>query len=261
MQNPTHPFLAAVLMFGTIAAQDPGIPPADANANFRISVSFAGGSLTEYATALTKAGQNVNIVLSDLAKEVRLPAMSLRNTSVEAALRAVCALPMDAFDLDFVVHVGQAQTAAGPRGDPIYQVRVRDLRQKGEKAAAAPRRVRVFSLHELTTAQPDANAQPPIAVATLVTAIDTGLSLLAETTPSNGQAEPKALVRFHEESNLLFAAGSAWQLDVIEQVLARLEFDRARSGGGKRPAQDAVPPTPAGLTQDPAVPTKPKERR
>lgn len=266
MKHRILPLLATALLLGATAAQDPVRPTTEARqANFRISINFAGGSLTEYANALTKAGENVNIVLSDLAQEVRVPAMTLRNTSVEAALRAVCDLPMEVFDLDLVIHTSRAQGAEGLHSDPIYQVRIRELPNKGNKAVAAPRRVRVFSLHELTTAQPDANAQPPIPVATLVTAIDTGLSLLAETTPSNGEAEPKALVRFHEESNLLFAAGSPWQLDVIEQVLARLEADRASSrgfgGGGKRPPQDLLPPAPADPTREPALPQKPKERR
>lgn len=224
---------------GVCAAQDqidPAAPPilkafAERKPAEIQALSFAGGSLTEFANAVVQA-HAANIVLSKLAEGAEVPAMELKQTSVEAALRTACRTVRDPYRADLEVTPSLDPETKRPTGKPIYHVRV-DRPPQGNKASVtahtAPPEVRVFSLRFLTSA----DAGPATPVNSVLTAIDTGLGMVAETAPA-GPAPAKATVRFHADSNLLFVAGSPAQLDVVQQVLMRLEGDRAQA---LRPAQ------------------------
>lgn len=202
------------------------------------AMSFVGGSLNQFAETLIKA-RSANIILSDLAHQAQVPSMELKNVSIEAALRTACRAVHEPFRASLEVTASNVGGKVG--GQPIFYVRV-DREKAPAKAAlnaftAAPE-VRVFSLQYIAAG---ASEGPKTPVASVLTAIDTGLGMVAETAPPN-QTAAKATVRFHQDSNLLFVAGTPAQIDVVQQVLTQLERHRAQA---EHPAGTAKPPAPA----------------
>ena len=224
---------AALLLLGlTAAAQQQTIPD-----RRTVSVEFKGGSLTEYVAALRSAGNNVNVVLPDTAAKVRVPALVLRETSVEAALRAVTNVVDESIHLSVNVSVGSSPNS-GPFGEPVYSMQVRQLDNNQATTAGPPssraRLVRVFALRTLIKGAGDNTAR--LDVKTILTAVDTGLGVVAEHAGLDTNSSDKAVVRYHEDSGLLFVAGTNAQLSVVDQVINNLERDQKDERAAKRAA-------------------------
>ncbi|HLU39617.1 MAG TPA: hypothetical protein VK081_09535 [Planctomycetota bacterium] len=232
-----------LLLLTTVAAQRGGEPPrppevepapADTRRPPRqtISVDFAGGTLADFADALRAAGENVNIVLPESATQVRVPKLSLRSTTVEAALRALTAI----VDTNVQLHVEMSVANVAPIGEVgerVYAVRVQftdPMRQATEQV------VRVFALGDLT-APPGARGAG-LAVETILTALDAGLSVAAEAAGQR-DGEPRAVLRYHEGTNLLFVAATPTQVKLVQEVLHSL---RAVPRPAARPEGDPPPP-------------------
>lgn len=195
-----------------------------------VSVDFRGGTLTEFAASLRSAGDNVNIVVPENASKVKIPALVLRQTSVEAALKAVTQVVEPTVRLSVDVSVGNVPNV-GIVGEPVYSVRVSLQRDSPGAVTTAgmgnQRTVRVFSLRNLTKPMPGEASDAALSnVKTILTAIDTGLAVAGMREELEvGEADTKALVRFHEDSDLLFVAGTHTQLRLVEEVLSNLERD------------------------------------
>ncbi|MEZ5966896.1 MAG: hypothetical protein R3F56_23855 [Planctomycetota bacterium] len=229
------------------------LPSADqAQKEHTLSVDFKGGSLADYAAALRAAGKSVNIVVPESASRVRVPAIVLRDTSVEAALRAATQVVDGDVALAVETSIGSLPNV-GVVGEPVYSVRVR---ASGPTTATgytdANRSVRVFSLRGLSrVAGEDQATQPALLdIKTVLTALDTGLAVAAQQGEQLTGASEKAVLRLHEDSGLLFVAGTNAQLRLVDEVLANLgrevkaasrqEAGRrgARANEGKEPADD-----------------------
>ncbi len=223
---------AALLLLGLAApAQEQTIPD-----RRTLSVEFKGGSLTEYVAALRSAGNNVNVVLPDTAAKVRVPALVLRETSVEAALRAVTNVVDESIHLSVNVSIGSSPNS-GPFGAPVYSIQVRQLESNSMGNAAMPqssraRLVRVFALRTLINGPGDTATR--LDVKTILTAVDTGLGVVAEHAGLDTTSSDKAVVRYHEDSGLLFVAGTNAQLSVVDQVINNLERDQKEERAAKR---------------------------
>jgi hypothetical protein len=238
-------FLASVTLAAALpilaAAQEPDPQPfiKPSMPVQTVSLEFKGGSLADFAAAIRKAAAEVNIVLPDKAKEVRLPELSLASASVESALKAVDAL----VDEDFSVSVKALWNEAGK---PVYALSVRDRRkaplvQTTGGFPAGGRSVSVFSLKSLTELAadvPKANGLT-ISVEAILTAIDAGMSLHEE--------PKKAEIRYHADSGLLFVNGTPAQVDILKSVLQNLMGDlRERRDAAQRERAMATRHEPAG---------------
>lgn len=218
-------FALAAFSGGDLHAQDGG----GTNAIFPvqpdpvISLEFAGGSLAEFAAALRKAGEGVNIVMPALAAEVDLPALALSQTTVESALKSIDAVIGEDFNI-------RVKTLRSAIGKPVYAVSVYSLRKQraGTSTQAAQAnssmRVVVLSLKFLTSTLP---GDPPDhrygltrKAETILSAVDTGLGIHSGTT--------KPEFRYHEESGLLFIKGSTRELSLVREIIHNLENDVRR---------------------------------
>ncbi len=220
-------FALAAFSGGDLHAQDGG----GTNAIFPvqpdpvISLEFAGGSLAEFAAALRKAGEGVNIVMPALAAEVDLPALALSQTTVESALKSIDAVIGEDFNI-------RVKTLRSAIGKPVYAVSVhkRNTRKSGASTQVVQMgqmendktRVAVLSLKFLTSIVPgDIEDAALIRKAeTILSAVDTGLGIHSGTT--------KPEFRYHEDSGLLFIKGSSRELNLVLEIVRNLENDVRR---------------------------------
>lgn len=257
MKNATNRILPPVALLtlalaGVAQQANPDAPPKRGQAPHTLSVDFKGGTLAEYVAALRAAGTNVNVVLPDSATKVRVPALVLRETSVEAALRAVTTVVDPSIQLNVNTSVGTLPNQ-GPIGEPVYSVQVRQIESNpfgnmpgtAQPSTPSARVVRVFALRSLLK-RGDGSGDG-LEVKTILTAVDTGLSVVAEhATVDTGDGDNKAVVRYHEDSALLFVSGTVAQLRVIDEVISNLRRDtddpRPAKRGPSEPKAGAEPP-------------------
>lgn len=221
-------------------AQETGGPTPE---HYVLSLDFPGGSLQQLVEALRGAGKNVNIVVPTIASNVTIPPMVLRRTTVEAALRAAAQVLDSSYEAAIDMNVGTAPNF-GPVGEPVYTVQIRESRRaRGGQTTVttthgeAPRGVRVFSLRALTKPSPGGD-QPITDVKTVLTAIDTGLGVAAlQEAPDSGVPAEKAVVRLHEDSSLLFVAGTQAQIRIVDEVLSNLMLDAKMTRAAAKPAE------------------------
>jgi len=187
-----------------------------------VSLDFAGGSLAKFAAALREVGDDVNIVLPSLATEVDLPALVLSRASVESALKSIGSIASE----DFRVEVATLRSALGK---PVYAVSVRPTSNKRTAATTPntqandqPTRVDVFSLKFLTSTVPGDIGDGAVTIKpeTILTAVDTGLGI------GSGASEP--VIRYHQDSGLLFIKGTGLEIALVRQILRNMENDVRR---------------------------------
>jgi hypothetical protein len=165
-----------------------------------ISLSFRGGTALEYVNAIRKAAGEVNIVAAPEAGEVPMPAVTIKQVTVAAAVDLldgrVREMPGRQVRLDVthmpVYHPGERQT---------YQVQAKVGGRAREPAA------RVWTVSDLLAND--------IASAAVLSAVETALDVIGSTTRPD--------VRFHEDTALLIASGDHDQLGAIEHVLDSLQ--------------------------------------
>jgi hypothetical protein len=201
---------ALALAAGALSAQEE--PPAIQTPN--ISIAFPGGTLAEFVAQVRKADQGINIVVSALAAEVELPALTLTKTTVDAALRSVGMI----VGQDYNVNV---QTQHVPGAAPVHSVAVRQIQNPAMATGVAGpgKTVQVFSLRQLTEPVPGDPEQEGLTVPakTILTAIDTGLGI-------DGNKD-KATIRYHEDSGLVFVQGTHMQASLVAEVLGSMSRD------------------------------------
>ncbi len=226
------PFLAilstvAVLGSEALAQESKQATPANIAADPVVSLDFTGGSLADFAAALRKAGNDINIVMPEIAAKVELPALTLSKATVESALRSIGAITSE----DTRVRV---ETLRSVKGTPVYavSVQIRNRRSTGggpvttqmpaPNQEASPLRVSVFSLKFLTDTVPGDSEADGLTMKpeTILTAIDTGLGVRV------GGSKPE--FKYHEDSGLLFTQGNARQIGLVQNIIQSMESDIRR---------------------------------
>lgn len=245
--------LAPTFLALAAAAQQAGSEPRPSAAAQQVptlSIDFRGGTLPELAIALRQAGQNVNIVLPESAAQVRVPPLVLRQTTVEAALRALATVVDPGVRLHVETSIG-TRPNTGPIGEPVYSIHVRHQAEPSAAGGESPeRQVRVLALRPfIKPANAGEGDAMLLDVKTILTAVDTGLSVVAEQAASaragrgalgdtppedSGGAGQKAVVRYHEDSGLLFVAGTMTQLRVVEEVINSLDRQIAQERSARK---------------------------
>ncbi|MGE3175783.1 MAG: hypothetical protein AB7O97_24380 [Planctomycetota bacterium] len=193
---------------GGACAQDDA--PADNGSphGIQVTVTFAGGSLAEFLDLVRQQDRRINIVASDLARQVEVPAITMLDTSVPAALEAITSVLPEGYK-------ARANVSRGPVGNPVYVVQVESRRSRDDGAVA----VQVYSLATLTQTLPDDPKEHAIALParTVLSAVEAATGVLG------GQPE----LRYHEDSQLLFVRGSQTELALVRDVLGSLENQQA----------------------------------
>ena len=202
--------LAALLAAGGFAQNESPAPAGQQPAMPRVSINFAGGTFAEFLAALRARDNKINIVAAAECSDIPMPAMAMTDASVHAALLAAA----EVAPADYDVHIA----LKGPGdGGLVFAVAVKAHHDPASARGAVARpRVAVFSLRRLTESWPTDSVQKTVAIlpATILSAIAAG----------TGDAPmKKPMLRFHEDSGLLFAWGDPEQLDYVQQVLRNLE--------------------------------------
>ena len=122
MKTRAHLLPATLLLiglFGTSAsAQDPRVSGRPISTATIVDVEFAGGDLAEFVEAVRGAGRNINVLIPPEATQVSVPAITLREVSVESALRAVAEVTTNN---EATVQVSTQRRSGG---QPVFTVRV-----------------------------------------------------------------------------------------------------------------------------------------
>jgi hypothetical protein len=214
---PLYARLLAAFLITSLAAQEPATtavtaPAKPAPSDRQISLQFQGGSLEQFVGAVRQKYPDVNIIVNELAHDVKVPAVTVVDVGIEAVLQAVAGAGSERYRLGLATQ----QTS----GNPVYSIGILPLGQAalGGAAQATRSEVRVLSLRKLTEKHPfDPKAHPiALAPAVILSAIEHG---------SKGMLEaPK--MRFHEDTGLLFVQGAQQQQELVRQVLQNLEKDQ-----------------------------------
>jgi len=174
------------------------------------NLAFGGGSVEQYVhtlrLALTKNDIAANIIVKPDAAEITVPALELRDVTVDGAL--------------YILDGHQMLSAHGPArlvlekfgagGAPIYVI---DVRHAG---TPAPREsmVHVWNVNHLLGAE--------IKAEDLLTAIEAALALM----PDEGVAPPA--IKFHQATGLVMLRGNGAQVGTVDQVVVQLGDSAAR---------------------------------
>lgn len=184
-----------------------------------VSLDFEGGTLTQYVAYIRQAiaahyrDAAANILLDTNAGDVRVPAMTLKHVSVSTALEAATNL----ITAQPRVYVKRSSPRVGL---PVYCVHTKPAPRRNAQPKQTVRTlVRVYSFRIVTEPPAGTPADLKLDAKTVLTAIETGLDF------STG---PKATLRYHVDSALLFVRATAEQTQIIESVLDRLESDIQR---------------------------------
>ncbi|MCA8969410.1 MAG: hypothetical protein KDC95_06490 [Planctomycetes bacterium] len=241
---------AAIAAFGApsahLTAQDP--EPAQSTRRARtpvlLSIDFIGGSLSRYLQQVRSAhkkagGETLNMIVTGKPDEIRLPRFDLEDTTVDDAIQVLERIEIDRSTR---IQVSSQSGRGTPASSKIYLVSAQTTNKSTRGSAPRPTLTRVLSIRQLTTPLPNVPPDSVLKLETVLGAIEAGLEVLDDADTQEKPATPAAILRFHESSGLLFLKGSPDQLNIVESVIARLEFDlqaRNRHAPG-------MPSTPGG---------------
>jgi hypothetical protein len=193
-----------------------------------VSVDFKGGTLKELAVALRGATKEpVNISLQGDAAGVEVEPMSLRNVTVESALRAAIGnrigtqfLP-DGSGLELKFESVQS----GPEDASVFVI-TRSPSSFRNSPPPPRERVEVLSIQRLVSG--DGATTPDV----VLTAIDTGLML------QQSDREPRPQIKFHKDSGLLLIRGDPQDVALATEIVKRMmsDHDRQTSEAARRKA-------------------------
>jgi|GEM_PF-3319104 len=200
-------------------------------------LDFKGGTLAQYVDTLRAMSDPmpVNILLRNEARLITVPALYLRNVSLETALQAAVPdeLPRstrpDGAIVDWLVDLDRISDTSGT-GTPVYVIDAESepvSAQDGDENE--DRRFEVFGLGRVIG---DGDADGVLEI------IDAAMSL--------DDAQPADL-RFHKDSGLLIVRGTHEQLVLVAQVIGRLESDRARASNEDRDRAEHIADLQFGL--------------
>jgi hypothetical protein len=188
-------YAGVLLLISLLAASDRSAGQDGQDAQL-ISLNFPGGTVLAYVNAVRKAAGDINVVIAPEAAEVQMPAVTVKQITVAAAIDL-----LDGRTLDLPgrrVQLGAMQM-------PVYDTLERQTYQVIAKVSGRPtvRATSVWTVASLLDAD--------IPAAAVLSAVETAIEVVASST--------KPDVRFHEDTALLIASGDHDQLQAIEHVL------------------------------------------
>ncbi|MCR9244115.1 MAG: hypothetical protein NXI31_03730 [bacterium] len=203
-----------------------------------VSMTFRGGTMARFVAEIRKAEPKCNIVVADAAAVAELPPMEVQDAGLDQVLDSACAVATSKMRI-------ACQEQRG-RGVPVFAILALPRQVSGVNVAATgfgkPANVTtmVLSLNRLTEDEPRL-AIDGLKVETILSALETGARF----------DEKAPLMRYHEDSGLLFLRGTHEQLSLASDVLKILERDlkelartrgtQRRSGGNRQPSEPALP--------------------
>jgi hypothetical protein len=184
-----------------------------------IDLSFPGGTVLDYVAALRKANPEANIVVDPEAAQIAMPPVTLRRVTVPAALAVLQRRSVN--DGRTVIELSLEEVPSfSPEERPTYQVQART---SGAGRAPPPiRSTKVWTVSRLLGGD--------ITSRKLLSAVETALEVVG--------SEPKPDVRFHEDTGLVIARGSAEQIEAIADVIDQLS--RSLKARQEAEAQDCA---------------------
>lgn len=201
-----------------LSAQEAGTPPAAVPTQSApppkvarpvVTLTFQGGSMVEFIMAVRDHVPDANIVLADNAARAGVPPLVLRKAGLAQALEAACQVVEAPFEVRVKELRGDGEwvyTITAPKAPP---------RVRSETTPPPPPAQRIVSLQELT------RGEGALRVDIILSAIE----LACES------AESPVVLRFHGDSGLLIARGTAEQMEALETVVAVLRKARPQSRG------------------------------
>lgn len=198
-----------------------------------LSVAFPGGTVEDYIGALQKAAgdQPVNVVIPSVAKQVKVPEISLRNVTVYTALSAVRSAFEENSEHRFEVRpIGQPSDASFSlqyqrvnRNNPSNPLGVDESKIK---------HLEVYSVRDMIEpAAEGGSAQARVAYEDVLAAVETAMQLLEQ------EQMPKMM--FHKQTGLLMVAGTLEQNAVVREVLSRIRTDLEQRWSAERSGKKA----------------------
>jgi len=201
--------LLAVVLFPVCLASQAQPAQEQPAASTTVTLSFPGGSLETLLHTVRGLGGGINIVASELAQDIQLPAIELRGAPVLGALQSIASIVPEPYKVRAQVN------APNEAGNPVYTVAIEVRRPVAEVVG-----VKVFSLATITRAAPsDAADSWRLEPKTVLSAVESGGRFRG--------GEP-AQLSYHEESQLLFVKGTAAQIELVREILGNLERGRGR---------------------------------
>lgn len=174
-----------------------------------VSIRFRGGPLSKFLDQLLDENEGLNVIASEIAEEVPLPAFEIFGAAPETVLQGVTRIVPEPY---------RAQVSRlGGEGNEVFSLRVdkANLNPTGV-TVGAPARVAVFSLRSMLGSDQLNEA---------LAAIDAGLGVADGTKPK---------VRFHEGSGLLFVHGNSDQLNLVQQILVVIDSEPLAEPGDNK---------------------------
>jgi len=201
--------LSALLIAGSrVFAQDaaptpqPPVQTTDATFTRTFSVEFAGGSVQDYLGAIRAAFPGANVVGSDGLDQFSLPPISLRDVTIAGALQPLEQVASNG-DSGTGIKVwfanGVASVAVYESGDAIF------VEDEGPHEPEIV--TRIWNVTSLTTGG-------GMTIADITGAIETAVSIASDAKPE---------IRIHEPTGTLVVKGLDTQLDIIDEVIGKLE--------------------------------------
>ncbi len=193
-----------------------------------VNVDFPGGTMEAYVEALRASSASpINVIFRNEAASLPVPKVKLRNVSVGTALEV--AVPQrgawvemndDGSMTEYVrgIDMIDAHSPTVPEGyrpEPAFVInasqRVRDRGGIHGARGAKPTRIEIFSL--------GGAAEGPAQTRDLLHAVDLALDL--------DQSPQKAEIKLHEDTMLLIARGTDAQIDAVNDVILRMQDNKA----------------------------------
>jgi len=207
--------LAALLIAGSrVFAQDaaptlqPGAQAPDSAPARTFSVEFSGGTVAQYLDAIRAAFPGANVVGTQGLDQFTLPSISLKEVTIVGALQPLEQVAT-ANDSDQGIHVwvanGVASVSVQNRfGHSVFED---EAEESGEPQIAT----RIWNITTLTRGG-------GLTLSDITGAIETAVSIASDVKPE---------FRIHEPTGMLVVKGLDTQLDIIDEVIGKLEESAA----------------------------------
>jgi len=202
-----------------------------------LTIAFKGGSLKDHVQAIRASGDH-NIVVPDKADQVPVMALQLKNVTVFNALEVVA---KTADRERFMVNVSRFEG----QGNSVYAVNVEERAKntvpRGMGNDPDSPTTSVFSIRNITSLPPATKDSPGVTMSaeTVLSAIKIGIEISTKAGESR-----MPVLKYHEDSGLLFVQGSYAASSIVQRVLSEIEKDvEMRRAAAKLPKPNTELPS------------------
>lgn len=186
--------LVGAYVVGVDATLTRGLPKPAATFN----LDFPGGTVADYAAAVRAACPGANIVMLSGAEKASVPAMTFRDVTVEAAMRAIEADRANPDGSRSALLVRGIEIGGSPEG--VYKIELESLGQAKSEAVVC-----VWSLAPMLAAG--------VKIEDALSAVEAAL----------GVDERPTKIKYHEATNLLIVRATEQQHKLINAVIHEVE--------------------------------------